>query len=114
VPLDQIGSSSVGVDFDVTVSRPGEVTIIATIDPRGDSPPDQEPATVQVIDTGESDPAIGPGSGNNGGNNGINLPDPPGDESPLLAFAIENPGATLALAGGAAIAISSFTSSIAE
>jgi len=74
VPLDQIGSSSVEVGFDVSVSQPGEITITASIDPQGNSPPDQASATAQVIDTGESDPVTGPG----GGSGGISLPTLPG------------------------------------
>jgi len=113
VPL---GNEPYEETFGVTVNEPTRITITAEVNPQGSDPPDQESVSIDVVERGGSEDPTTPGNGDDDdGPDFPNIPDPPKEEEAgLLAFAVQNPGATLALAGGAAIAISSFSSSITE
>jgi len=116
------------ISFDCTVNEPGEVTITAEIDPSGNDPPDSKSVSITVLEQGGGGDPTTPGNGGGGGGGnggggggGVDLPFGPGSGTGpggggggLLAFALDNPGAALALSGGAAIAISTFTSSLTE
>jgi hypothetical protein len=115
VPLSTLGPEE-RYQFGVTINEPGNVSIIVSVETFGSGRTDQETKSIEVIKSGEGEEPGTPGNGDGNGDNPF-FPDPPGgddEEGGVLAFALQNPGAAAALAGGAAIAISTFTSSLTE
>lgn len=113
VPTSSFGPEE-RYQFYPTINQPGNVSISVSVETFGSGRTDQETKSIKVIESGEGDEPGTPGNGGNGNGGPIDLPSPGdgGDGLGVLSFAVENPGATLALAGGAAIAINSFTSSL--
>jgi hypothetical protein len=116
IGVSNIGSGEAELTYTLTAPQDvGQYDIDALI--RSTKNPSESSPIRNTVTVSTGEGAVdNPRDDDERGNGGIDLPGPPNGNggSGLFAFAVENPGVTLVLAGGAAIAINSFSGSLAE